>query len=42
MGISGDGDQYGHDDFLKWGSGFFEDDGDGKCHYRDGGEFVVG
>ena len=42
MGDFGHGYQYGHDDFLKWGSGLFEDDGDGECRCRDGREFVVG
>ena len=41
-GCAGNGYQYGNDDFLKRGSGLFEDDGYGKCCYGDGGEFIVG
>ena len=33
---------FGDVDFLMWVSVFFDDVGDGYCHYRDGGEFVVG
>ena len=38
MGCAGNGYQYGNDDFLKRGSGLFEDDGYGKCCYGDGGD----